>query len=262
MGASQFISSDQFEQYLKLGRTAIDEAFVRHSTRAKPTKVFRMEPEESVNPKNLEIIKRLEETYEKKWLPWKEGVDRAVAAPENKEIVAELRKKHPNYDTDPTLKYQQADLLKGSPDPRDYGAKDPISAVAGLYTIYWKNQNYMKHYAKLPHNDRGAYLKLAWGIQRFDLRPDPKEMTPGTYKLRIRAGAVKGSDPSRHFIDIGHPQQDKKTSRGFAQLLGARQVSGTLENPEIIEINIEIGAKYPPCSGYSRTPAKDGEISS
>ena len=41
VGASQFISSDQFEQYLKLGRTAVDEAFVRHSTRAKPTKVFR-----------------------------------------------------------------------------------------------------------------------------------------------------------------------------------------------------------------------------
>ncbi|SVE35464.1 uncharacterized protein METZ01_LOCUS488318, partial [marine metagenome] len=57
VGASQFISSDQFEQYLKLGRTAIDEAFVRHSTLEKPTKVFRMEPEESVNPKNLEIIK-------------------------------------------------------------------------------------------------------------------------------------------------------------------------------------------------------------
>ena len=260
VGASQFISSDQFEQYLKLGRTAIDEAFVRHSTRAKPTKVFRMEPEESVNPKNLEIIKRLEETYEKKWLPWKEGVDRAVAAPENKEIVAKLRKKHPNYDTDPTLKYQQAELLKGSPDPRDYGAKDPISAVAGLYTIYWKNQNYMKHYAKLPHNDRGAYLKLAWGIQRFDLRPDPKEMTPGTYKLRIRAGAVKGSDPSRHFIDIGHPQQDKKTSRGFAQLLGARQVSGTLENPEIIEINIEIGANTPRVVGIQERQPKGAKF--
>ena len=50
VGASQFISSDQFEQYLALGRTAIDEAFVRHSTLEKPTEVFRMEPEESVNP--------------------------------------------------------------------------------------------------------------------------------------------------------------------------------------------------------------------
>ena len=32
VGASQFISSDQFEQYLELGRTAIDEAFARHAS--------------------------------------------------------------------------------------------------------------------------------------------------------------------------------------------------------------------------------------
>ena len=256
VGASQFISSDQFEQYLKLGRTAIDEAFVRHSTLEKPTKVFRMEPEESVNPKNLEIIKRLEETYEKKWLPWKEGVDKAAKAPENQEVVAKLRKKHPNYDTDPKLKYQKADLLKGSPDPRDYGANDPISAVAGLYASYWRNHNYMKHYAKLPHNDRGAYLKLAWGIQRFDIRSDSKDMPPGTYKFRIRAGAVKGSDPSRHFIEIGHPQPDKRTSNGFAKLLSTHQVSGTLENPEIIEINIEIGANTPRVVGIQERQPK------
>ena len=256
VGASQFISSDQFEQYLKLGRTAIDEAFVRHSTLEKPTKVFRMEPEESVNPKNLEIIKRLEETYEKKWLPWKEGVDKAAKAPENQEVVAKLRKKHPNYDTDPKLKYQKADLLKGSPDPRDYGANDPISAVAGLYASYWRNHNYMKHYAKLPHNDRGAYLKLAWGIQRFDIRSDSKDMPPGTYKFRIRAGAVKGSDPSRHFIEIGHPQPDKRTSNGFAKLLSTNQVSGTLENPEIIEINIEIGANTPRVVGIQERQPK------
>ncbi|MBU01519.1 MAG: hypothetical protein CME14_09750 [Gemmatimonadetes bacterium] len=241
-GASQFISSDQFEQYLALGRTAIDEAFTRHSTLEKPTKTFRMEPEESVNPKNLEIIKRLEETYEKKWLPWKEGVDRAVVAPENKEIVAKLRKKHRDYDTNPFLKYQKADFLKGYPDPRDYGGNDPINAVAVLYSGYRRWHSYMKHYAQLPHNDRGSYLKLAWGVQRFDIRPDPKDVPPGTYKLRIRVAAVKGSDPSRHFIQIGHPQKDKRTSKGFAKLLSTQQVSGTLENPEIIEISVVIGA--------------------
>ena len=38
VGASQFISSDQFEQYLKLGRTAIDEAFrsLLHNVQSPP----------------------------------------------------------------------------------------------------------------------------------------------------------------------------------------------------------------------------------
>ena len=40
VGASQFISSDQIEQYLKLGRSAIDEAFERQATRQQPSKIF------------------------------------------------------------------------------------------------------------------------------------------------------------------------------------------------------------------------------
>jgi len=205
-------------------------------------KTFRVEPEKTINVKNEEIIKKFEKTYKEKWLPWKEGVDKAAKAVENKEIVAALRKQHPDYDSNPTLKYKKADLLKGSPDPRDYGGSDPINAVANLYSPYRRYYSYMKHYAALPHNDRGAYLKLSRGIQRFDVRPDPKDVPPGTYKLRIRAGTVKGSDPSRHFIEIGHPLGN---SLGFTKLLSTQQISGTIENPQIIEIKIEMGAKTP-----------------
>ena len=64
VGASQFISSDQFEQYLELGRTAVDEAFARHSAMAKPSTVFRVEPERTVNVEHLEMIKKMEERLE------------------------------------------------------------------------------------------------------------------------------------------------------------------------------------------------------
>ena len=205
-------------------------------------KTFRVEPEKTINVKNEEIIEKFEITYKEKWLPWKEGVDKAAQAVENQKIVAALRKQHPDYDSNPTLKYKKADLLQGSPDPRDYGGSDPINAVAALYSPYRRYHSYMKHYTELPHNDRGAYLKLSRGIQRFDVRPDPKDVPPGTYKLRIRAGTVQGSDPSRHFIEIGHPHGN---SLGFTKLLSTQQISGTIENPQIIEINVEIGAKTP-----------------
>ena len=260
VGASQFISSDQFEQYLKLGRQAIDEAFERQAAHKQPSRVFRVEPEKTVNVKNVEIIKRLEDTYKKKWLPWKEGVDKAAEAAENQEIVAALRKKHPDYDSNPVLKYQKAGLLKGAPDPRDYGGSDPINAVAALYSPYRRYHSYMKHYAELPHNDRGAYLKLSRGIQRFDVRHDRKDVPPGTYKLRIRAGVVKGSDPSRHFIEIGHPQKLNGTSPGFAKLLSTQPVSGTIENPEIIEVNVEIGPSTPREVGIQERQPKSGKL--
>ena len=260
VGSSQFISSDQFEQYLKLGRQAIDEAFERQATEIQPSRVFRVEPENTVNVKNLEIIKRLEDAYKKKWLRWKEGVDKAVEAAENQEIVAALRKIHLDYDSDPLLKYRKADHLKGTPDPRDYGGSDPINAIAALYSPYRRYHNYMKHYAELPHNDRGAYLKLSRGVQRFDVRPDPKDVPPGTYKLRIRAGAVKGSDPSRHFIEIGHPQKPNGTSPGFAKLLSTQPISGTIENPEIIEVNVEIGANTPRVVGIQERQPKSAKL--
>ncbi|MDA7518166.1 DUF1592 domain-containing protein, partial [bacterium] len=259
-GSSLFISSDQIEQYLKLGRGAIGEWFERRSTMGQDAKVFRVEPEKTVNVRNLEIIKRLEDTYRKKWLPWKEGVDKAADAPENQEIVAALRKKHPDYDSNPTLKYKKADDLKGAPDPRDYGGSDPINAVAALYSPYQRYHSYMKHYTELPHNDRGAYLKLSRGIQRLDLRPDPKDVPPGAYKLRIQVGAVKGSDPSRHFIEIGHPQNLNGTSPGFTQLLSTQPVSGTIENPEIIEVNVAIGASTPREFGIQERQPKSGKL--
>jgi len=85
VGASQFISSDQFEQYLELGRTAVDEAFARHSAMAKPSTVFRVEPEKTVNVEHLEMIKKMEERLAQV-KPWMDSVDKAVKAPENEAI--------------------------------------------------------------------------------------------------------------------------------------------------------------------------------
>ena len=223
-------------------------------------KAHRVEFEKTVNVRNLEIIKNLERTYQEKWLPWKEGVDKAAEAPENQEVLAELRKKHPDYDSNPVLKYQKADRLKGAPDPRDYGGSDPINAVAALYSPYRRYHSYMKHYAELPHNDRGAYLKLSRGIQRFDVRPNPKDIPPGNYKLRIRTGAVIGSDPSRHFVEIGHPQNLKGASPGFSKLLSTQQISGTIENPEIIEVDVEIGADTPRVVGIQERQPKSAKL--
>ena len=96
----------------------------------------------------------------------------------------------------------------------------------------------MKQYLDFPNSDRGTYLKLAWAIQRIDVVPEPKDVPPGKYTLRIRAGAVEGSDPSRHFIEIGHPQRVNGVLAGFSgKPLAGLQVLGTEDNPEIIENN-------------------------
>ena len=261
VGASQFISSDQFEQYLRLGRTAIDEAFVRHSIRAKPTKVFRVEPETTVNVQSAKNMKEMEETY-KRYLGWKAGVDKAVLAPENQKALEQIRKKYNLTDlTDNIRLYQNANLLKGVPDPKKFGFKDANDASFSYRGGYDRKYAYLKHYAELPLSDRGTYLKLGWGIQRIDVTPPKDKLVPGTYKLRIRAGSVKGSDPKWHFIQIRHPQRLNGVMAGFeGKPISGHQVTGTTENPEIIETTVEIGANTPREFGIQERQPEDRNL--
>ena len=247
VGASQFISSDQFEQYLKLGRQAIDEAFERQAAQKAKLRLFRVEPETTVNVQSLRSIRQLEETYDR-FMHWKTGVDEAAAAPENQEIVARILKENPNIDLSawPSASafqfYRHAHKLIGAPDPKTFGFKDDNDATFSFQGGYSRKYAYLKHYAELPHSDRGTYLKLTWGIQRIDVTPKPKHLPPGTYKLRVRAGVVEGSPSFRHFIQIGHPQRVNQVPAGFASLpISSHQVTGTIEQPEVIETRLEVG---------------------
>lgn len=246
VGASQFISSDQFEQYLKLGRQAIDEAFERQAAQNQPSRVFRVEPENTVNVQSRKNMKAMEETY-KRYLLWKAEVDKAAALPENRDVLAKIREKY-NLDdlTDSVRLYQNANLLQGVPDAKKFGFRDANAASFSYQGGYGRTYAYMKHYLELPNSDRGTYLKLAWAIQRIDVTPKPENVPPGTYTLRIRAGAVKGSAPSRHFIEVGHPQRVNQVPAGFSgKPLASLQVTGTEDNPEIIETTLVIGSKTP-----------------
>ncbi|MDG2381097.1 MAG: DUF1592 domain-containing protein [Pirellulaceae bacterium] len=240
-GASLFLSSDQFEKYLKLGRIAIDEVFERRTTAGRKPMLFRFEPEETVNVGNERQIKNMEEEHER-FMRWKAGVDKAAATPENLAKIAELSKTTPRINN-PTRFYYYANLLEGTPDPKDFGFRDAQRAAFSHQGGYLRKYPYFKHYAALPHNDRGAYLKLAWGVCRFDISPPPKKLPSGTYIMRVRAGVVEGSPSSRHFIEIGHPQRRNGVRAGFAGFpLSSHQITGTIRQPEIVETQLEISA--------------------
>ena len=241
VGASQFISSDQIEQYLKIGRSAIDELFERKATLAQEAKVFRVEPEKTINPANEKQIADIEDAYAR-FTRWQKGVDKAKATPENQARMAEFRKTEVKA-AHPVWSYGYADRLEGTPNPKDFGFGDSKKAAASHPENDRANLAYHKHYAALPHRDRGTYLKLAHGTGRVIVAP--KELPPGNYTLRVRAGAVNGSPASRHFIQLGHPQrQIASRNWGLAgRAISSHQVTGTIESPETIEIPLVVGAK-------------------
>ena len=247
VGASQFISSDQFDLYLKLGRQAIDEAVERQAAQKAKPRVFRVEPETTVNVRSLKSMRQMEATNDR-FMRWKAGVDKAAAAPKNKQIMATILKENPKFDlsawpsASAFLFYRHAHKLIGAPDPKQFGFRDDNDATFSFQGGYSRKYAYIKHYAELPHSDRGTYLKLTWGIQRIDVTPKPKNLPPGRYSMRVRAGVVEGSPSYRHFIQIGYPQRVNQVPAGFASLpISSHQVTGTIEQPEVIETQLEVG---------------------
>ena len=258
VGASQFISSDQFEQYLELGRTAVDEAFARHSAMAKPSTVFRVEPEKTVNVEHLEMIKKMEERLAQV-KPWMDSVDKAVKAPENEAIMAQFRQEHPDIDTHAFRIYRMSNRLKGVMELKHFGG-DPDSAMNFYQLDYRTKYESLKYFAELPHNERGTYLRYTSGIVRLDI-PSPKErskLVPGKYKVRFKAGIVEGTPIERHFIEVGHPRRTSPVPSGFANPpLSVHQVTGTIENPQVIESIVEVSIDGPKEFGIQERMPKD-----
>ena len=242
VGASQFISSDQFEQYLKLGRIAIDEVSERRKLPSSKPFIFRAEPEKTINPKNEKFIKQVEERQER-FKRWKKGVDEAAKTPENQAIIAEIRKTNRLIDH-PNRFYTFADRFVGTPNPMDFGFIDSAKAAAAAPSRD-RSLALHKHYASLPHRDTGTYLKPTHGTGRVIVAP--KKVSAGSYVLRVRVGSVKGAPASRRFIQVGHPQR-QISSRNWGlegRAISSHQVTGTIENPETIEIPLEVGSNTP-----------------
>ena len=146
VGSSLFISSDKFEQYLKLGRHAIDEFFERRAARSAKPFVYRVEPEETLNVAQRERVKRNDE-YLKRYEALDAEVHKALALPENKGFKAEhgVRGGREQF-------YRQLDQhkskLKGAPNPKDFGFGNFFNAAK----FYPKSAPYDKHYVGLPHS--------------------------------------------------------------------------------------------------------------
>ena len=235
VGASLFISSDKFEQYLKLGRHAIDEFYERRAARTARPFVYRVEPEKTLNVALRQRVERNEE-YLKRYEALDAELGQALALPENKGFKAQLGVRGGREQF-----YRQLDRhvskLKGAPNPKDYGFGNFFNAAK----FFPKAAPYDKHYAGLPHSETGTWLQLTMGSAKIVIAP-PGDIPVGTYTVRIKAGVTKESPAFRHFLELGHPTT-KELGRG--QLNGfplkALHVTGSPANPELIETQVTVG---------------------
>jgi hypothetical protein len=240
VGSSLFMSSDQVEQYLVSGRLALDESFARYGTAPSsnagagnlaPTKLH-LEAEDRAN-KLMETIVKTNEGAMERYQQWTAAVDTVAAKPENAALVKELREL-PVVKTQPFHFYTQWQKRNPEPSPKTFKFSDADEAEF-LRGQYRKSQ-YAKDYLRLPHRDTGAFLTIGVFHNAITCTPNPKS-TPGSYLLRIRIGAAKDSPKERRFLQVLKEGKTANTS----SLLSTHQISGTIENPEILEVPVTVG---------------------
>lgn len=233
VGSSLFLSSDQLEQYLALGRRALQDAFTRHASdlsRTSPLRL-RVETEQVANRdirNGLDHHSRTSEPVRQWWA----AVDLSAGLPENAEVFETLREL-PEIRETPMRFYRHWSELAGAPSPKEFGFKDAAEAEM-KEEEFERVKKYSERYLALPRVGDGSYLFV------FRLRPEekivpPASWPPGRYTLRFRVAALEGVPESWHFIEVGRP-----TAPGAFDVLSAHQISGTLKAPQTLEVPITL----------------------
>ncbi|MDZ4401730.1 DUF1588 domain-containing protein [Prosthecobacter sp.] len=244
VGASLFMSGDQIEQYLALGRRALDEHFERSSSLvAKQPLKARTEAEKMGNQRMDGLFKRTQEQHDN-YVRWTTEVDAAAKRPENVAIAEKLRKDaekpRPSsgvpYAT-PMLFYHGWDQISGAPSPVKFGFQDAQAAF--FEELQYKGHfDYYADYQKLPGRDTGAWLLFYQAYRETYVEADAK-WPAGRYTLRMRVAANETVPKERRFIEVGQRGEDVSAFT----VLSAHQITGTLTQPQVIELNVEVNTQ-------------------
>ena len=224
VGSALFMSSDQFEQYLTLGRRAIDDSFAHavgvpaQSKESPPSTITeRREVELHANAKVGGTYKGY---YKGSYSVAKAYLDSDRSKPPSafgKGVVDET-----------SAKFYVRIFGEYGPSFERY-LNDPLTQEGAYLTIWNVNA---EEAITLPPNQPSGWLKTKHAVEIVE---------PGRYKLRFRIGAVKGTPQERHFVDLG----SRTSGTENFSLMHTFQVSGTTDEPQIIEVPVNITGNGP-----------------
>jgi hypothetical protein len=156
VGSSLFMSSDQFEQYLALGRQALDEHFARFvaPSGAKP-RLMHVETEE----RNARIAKSFAERKDahERYEKWTAAVDAAAQKPENSEVAAKIRAEKK---ADDRYFFSQWQRIQGAPAPKEFGFGDEIHADEEGRRNWVHSVPYQRAYLNHEATKTGTFLTI------------------------------------------------------------------------------------------------------
>ena len=227
VGSSLFMSSDQFERYLALGRQAIDEHFIRFGQPTKALKVH-LEAEDYATPRITKSYAGRVDCHDR-YVAWTTAVDAAAAKPENVAIVAAIQAEKKGAQTH---RYFEWKRIPGAPSPEKFGYIDEIHADQQGRRNWVLSAPQQRAYLDHPASKTGSFLTFADVFanphQAFNV---PFSWPAGKYTLRVRVAGTANTPKSRHFLEFG-PLQGAVAS--------THEVTGTMEAPQLLEFPIDI----------------------
>lgn len=234
VGSSLFMSSDQFEQYLALGRQALDEHFARQAPplQGKPLKIH-VEAEWT----NERIRRGLAERMDarERYVKWTAAVEGAADKPENAALVVQIRAEKKN---DSLHLHTQWSRVSGAPSPKDFGFVDATHAEQMGRRDWLHYVPHHRAYVEHPLTQAGTFLTIDDAYvnprQMFNV---PREWPAGDYVVRARIAATDGTPGGRRFVEFG-PQDPS----GVCAVAGTYEVTGTVANPQVLTIPLKLSA--------------------
>ncbi len=238
VGSSLFMSSDQFEQYLALGRQALDEHFARFVAPS-GSQVRRMHVE--AEAKNAKIAQSLATRTDShtRYVKWTTAVDAAAQKPENADAVAMIRAEKKD---NATYLYSQWQRVKGAPSPTEFGFVDAVNADEQGRRNWVHYLPHHRAYVEHPATKTGTFLTIEdVHVNPYQPFRIPGDWPAGDYLVRVRIAATSDTPASRHFVEFGS-QHDT----GVRAVASSHQITGTMENPQVLEIPL----KFSPAKGH------------
>ncbi|WP_395736019.1 DUF1592 domain-containing protein [Prosthecobacter sp.] len=233
VGANLFMSANQFEQYQVIGREAMEEAFAWQAATGVEKKLHY--EGETTTP----VVRKFVDYQidaQKRAQDWVKAVEEAAAKPENKEIVAKIRKESKNE----SIFRREWARIPGAPNPRSFGfdkkgENDADLANDSLGAGWLK---YHQYYVAQPAVEKGAYLgtqtrhPAELNVNYIELLV-PFDWPVGNYVVRVCAGAAKDAPAERRFLDFGIYA---RTGR----VMATHEITASIEKPQVIEIPLTL----------------------
>ena len=240
VGSNLFMSANQFEQYLAIGRTALDHAFERELMKDE-ARYWRYETE-AISQKVADHVQWRIDAKDRAER-WVRAVEEAATKPDNAQVVKKLREQVDNHEERFRRLWAQ---IPGAPSPESFGFETKENNADKAHSArraYWLR--YHQHYLDQPHKDTGMYLAIqtehpsvlenaaiTWAVG-WSAKTGGK-WPSGNYVIRVRAALTGQGTPDRRFIEFG------VNPRG-SQALSVHEITGTMDEPQVIEIPFYFG---------------------